>query len=422
MEQQPPQNDPALEAFDRVREVLGQRSDTVSAFLPKFQSIAASLRPDERIKLEVVYAHESSMELLRAALADPQANKVCSLVWRYDGKEDVNSILPLLVNDCPELASLQVEFSSHSAFDFVSSVLEYPGTKVKELAMLNYPSGDLARFFAALGRSQVSALTLSCFPKFGQGLQEYLAKDLLVRLKVWMNRKRVPPEMMMSLAKCARLAELKLAGCNSSLATIFIHLPKSITTLTLDDCTFFRGMDWSFLSDSNVRELDLRDVRAVDGTQLGSALAVHLRAKGLAKLRLFDCQFVNEALAGVELGRIQRLMISRHFSDASFAQIALALQSPNSEMRELVLEYNRPAGGSVKTLVSALKHPNCNLAKLSLCTNSPRHEAVAKRIESKFRHRLVLFALLQGRQARRLYCPLRRLPVEMFRLVGMVLI
>ncbi|KAH9247098.1 hypothetical protein BASA81_015291 [Batrachochytrium salamandrivorans] len=103
-------SDEALERFDRLREVGAMYGQTASAFLAKFQSIAASLKPDERIKL-VIYAYESSMELLKAVISDPQANKVCSLVWRYDGKQDVNSVIPLL-NNCPELASLEVYFQA----------------------------------------------------------------------------------------------------------------------------------------------------------------------------------------------------------------------------------------------------------------------------------------------------------------------
>ncbi|KAH9251156.1 hypothetical protein BASA81_011055 [Batrachochytrium salamandrivorans] len=136
------------------------------------------------------------------------------------------------------------------------------------------------------------------------------------------------------------------------------------------------------------------------GSNLG-ALAVHLRAKGLDKLRFHSCGFDDEILAaiGVELGRIKKLMISRHLDDASIELIALALQSPNNEMKELVLDY---AASSIEThLVPALKHPNCNLAKLSLFVHGSEHKEAAKAVEDTLRDRLALFALLQGRQPRR---------------------
>ncbi|KAH9247103.1 hypothetical protein BASA81_015296 [Batrachochytrium salamandrivorans] len=100
-----------LEAFDglRVCEVVADWGEKPASFRAKFQSIAASLEPDERIKL-MVFVHKDGVELLKAVLADPQANKVCSLQWEYDGKEDVNLVIPLLINNCPELALLRVEF------------------------------------------------------------------------------------------------------------------------------------------------------------------------------------------------------------------------------------------------------------------------------------------------------------------------
>ncbi|KAH9255835.1 hypothetical protein BASA81_006236 [Batrachochytrium salamandrivorans] len=361
------QSDPALEAFERlrVREARARYGDTASTFLTKFQSIAASLEPDGRIKLMVVDTREPNMELLKAVLADPQANKICSLRWSYDGEEDVNSIIPLLVTNCPKLASLDVCFRHYSAFDFASSVLEHPSNKVKVLEVPTDIMGDIPRFFAALRQSQVSALTLSIgeSPEVAQGLFEYLAKDLLVRLNV-----RVGNEQIL-----------------------------------------------------NVRELDLFWVSGVNANQLGGALAAHLRAKGLDELRFYDCDFVDETLAvvGVEVGRIKRLEIYSDLSNASIALIALALQSPNSEMQELKLKYE----SSIKNhLVPALKHPNCNLVRLSLLAYEPEHEEAAERMEDMFHNRLALFVLLQGKRAKRRYCPLRRLPVEMFRLVGQVLL
>ncbi|KAH9254476.1 hypothetical protein BASA81_007589 [Batrachochytrium salamandrivorans] len=417
-----PQNDPELEAFDRlrVREVRAEGGQTAAAFLAEFQSTAANLQPDERIKL-VVYAYENSMELLKTVLSDPQANKIYSLCWDYFDKEDVNSIIPLLINNCPELASLEVIFEHHSKFDFVSSLLEHPSNKIKELEMPKYAEGDFARFFAALGQSQVSALALYYSPEFAQGFCEYLARDLLVRLKLWTKCKQVPPELLMSLSKCTRLAKLEMSYCKFS-QTAFTHLPKSITTLTLDYCWFVGGFDWSFLSDSNVQELNLYNLRDVEGNRLGGALAVHLRAKGLDKLRFYYFGFVNEILiaVGVELGQIKMLDIDSHLNAASIELIALALQSPNSEVKELRLWYDDNTVSSIEThLASALSHPNCNLVKLSFWGYEPE---AAKRMEDMFYKRLALFVLLQGRQVRRRYCPLRRLPVEMLRLVGAALI
>ncbi|KAH9257344.1 hypothetical protein BASA81_004501 [Batrachochytrium salamandrivorans] len=399
-------SDAALERFGqlRARDVRAGYDQTAFAFQAKFQSVAASLEPDERLKLEVASTREG-VKLLKAVLADPQAYKICALHWEYDGKEDVNSIVPLLINNCPELASLVVDFNEFSVFDFVSSMLDHPSNKIKVLALPRDTKGNIPRLFAALGQSKVSALTLFSggSPEVAQDLHEYLARDLLVRLKVWMGRKQVPSEMMMSLAKCTRLVELGMLYCEFSQPTAFTRLPKSITTLTLNECTFVGGFDWSFLAGSNVRELNLHDVRGVDGNQLGSALAVHLKVKGLDKLHFYDCDFVDETLAviGVDVGRIKRLMLEGgRVSDASIELIALALKSPNNEMKELKVECAGSTMSGIKDhLVPALKHPNCNLAKLSL--RAYRDREAAGRVEAMFRNRLALFVLLQGKQVRR---------------------
>ncbi|KAH9260410.1 hypothetical protein BASA81_001580 [Batrachochytrium salamandrivorans] len=465
-----PQSDLALDAFDRlrVREVKVKGGQTASAVLAEFQSIAASLEPNERIELEVTAVHEN-MESLKAVLSDPQASKICSLRWEYNGEEDVNPVIPLLINNCPELALLEVSFEQHSSFDFVSSMLEHPCNKIKVLHVPPKTKGDFARFFAALGQSQVSALTLSSVDshEFARGLHEYLAKGLLVRLKVWMNYRQVPSGMTTSLAKCARLVELELVRCFFS-PTSLTHFPKPVTKLVLCGCRFVDGFDWSFLAHSNVRELDFNDVGGVDGKRLGGALAVYLRAKGLDKLQFFHCYFVNETLVavGMEIGRIKRLDLGLSIlNGASIELIALVLQSPNNELRELKSWHCWDAANVENHLVPALKHPNCNLAKLVLSMSG----GSAKTMED-FYNRLALFVLLQGQQRkrksqcplrrlrglvqvggygvvvivfpspgaslrgelafvahvrprmRRLYCPLRRLPVEMFRLVGAVLI
>ncbi|KAH9257736.1 hypothetical protein BASA81_004202 [Batrachochytrium salamandrivorans] len=397
--QQLAQRDDALERFNRlsVREIEDW-NDGAASFLARFQSTALRLETDGRIKLKVAYTREN-MELLKAVLADPQASKICSLQWEYNREEDVNSIIPLLINSCPELASLLVEFGNHSVFDFVSSVLEHPSNKIKVLALSRYAEGDLARFFAALGQSQVSALTLCYSPEFTQGWYEYLARDLLVSLKV-RGRDQAPSELMMSLANCTRLAELGLMGFKFAQPTALTHFPKCVTKLMLFYCAFVGGFDWLFLIGSNVRELDLSYLKDVDGNQLGNALAVYLKAKGLDKLRFYNCGFVDETLAvvDIELGRTKRLEIHGQLNDDSLGLIALALRSPNNEMKELWLWSEGHMMSNIENrLVPALKHPNCNLAELHFIPDQQEYESAVKTM-SEFHNRRALFALLQGQQ------------------------
>ncbi|KAH9253663.1 hypothetical protein BASA81_008281 [Batrachochytrium salamandrivorans] len=72
-----------------------------------------------------------------------------------------------------------------------------------------------------------------------------------------------------------------------------------------------------------------------------------------------------------------------------------------------------------KHLVFALRHPNCNLVQLVFVTNQPEHEAAAKVIMDMLHILRALLALLQGQKV---YYPLKRLPVYLFRLVGTMLL
>lgn len=124
----------------------------------------------------------------------------------------------------------------------------------------------------------------------------------------------------------------------------------------------------------------------------------------------------------MEIGQTKRLEIGGNLDGASIAQISLALQPSNSEMKELSLWYtSRTISGIENYLVSALRHPNCNLVKLRILAYELEHKAAAKTMEDKFCNCLALFVLLQGQQVRRLCCPLRRLPVGLLRLVGKAL-
>ncbi|KAH6569102.1 hypothetical protein BASA62_005081 [Batrachochytrium salamandrivorans] len=101
--------------------------------------------------------------------------------------------------------------------------------------------------------------------------------------------------------------------------------------------------------------------------------------------------------------RIKRLNLEESdLNDASVELIAFALKSPNNEIKELNLDYWDVVSAE-NYLVPALKHPNCNLVKLSLSTY--QHTEMALRVESMFRNRLALFVLLQGRAIEEIVLP-----------------
>jgi hypothetical protein len=232
-------------------------------------------------------------------------------------------------------------------------------------------------------------------------------------------------EAMASLARCNRLAELTLGDCSLSQPSPFAQLPKSITKLKLFSCGFDDSVDWSFLVGSGVQELVFKWCRGVDGKALGGELAVCLRTRGLETLHFDECSFTNGALTeiGVGLGYLKKLVVERiRVNKASMEQISLALQSPNNQLRELKLPYDASAAVGIETiLMQALKHPNCGLTRLDFAASGVEWKSAARVTVERFEKRRELFALLQGQQVRRLGCPLRRLPVEMMRLVAQLI-
>jgi hypothetical protein len=422
-------NDLALGRFDqfRVRKVPITAYDTTLTVATKLE--AASLKADETIELQV---HHSSLEVIRAVLSDPNACRICSLDMWYAGEEDVFSIVPLLAA-CPELASLRVNFYHFANVDFLSSVLECPEAReqLKVLTLPHASEGDFTRLFTALGQSQVADLTVdeSHSPDFYPEYFKYLARDLLVRLDVDIGSNQRVSEMMVPLAKCTRLAELKFGQCGFRQPTAFTQLSQSVIKLSFGGCSFVDDLDWSFLVGGGIQELEFNACRGVDGKALGSALAACLRAKGLKKLWLDECKFINNALAviGVEVGRVKSLHVESSKVDGAFIeQISSALQTPNNLLRELTLPYEKKTASGIELfLVPALSHPNCSLILLDFVTRGEARRAAAKAAMERFEticKQRVLLVLLQGQQVRRFGCPLRRLPVEMVRLVGGVLV
>jgi hypothetical protein len=411
-----------LQRFDKLRkrQVYLEQSETVATFLAKFQATAAGLEVDERIALLLQTQYENNIEYLKAVLGTEHANKICSLKWFYFGNQDVPAVAELIARNCTELESLDVHFTDFPATDFASSVLEHPNTKLKVLQVLPGKLGEFPRFFAALAQSQVARLGVAdgCMPDFYPHLRGYLERDLLVSLDIYVEDQA---ELMSALAKCTRLNELMFDRCNIYQPTALACLPKSIVKLAFSRCYFTNKLDWSFLVESNLQEVHLNYETGIDGTRLGLALAAHAQAKGLRKLLMVysDCADQVAVAMNAELAQVERLMLSVLRLATSIEQISLALQSPRNRLRELDLELGGDTMAAVEThLLPALRHSNCALTTLELFSWTPEHKQMIDKINGDFSTRLEVLVLLSGQQVTRLRCPLRRLPVEMLRLVG----
>ncbi|KAH9254480.1 hypothetical protein BASA81_007593 [Batrachochytrium salamandrivorans] len=218
------------------------------------------------------------MELLRAALADPQASKICSLVWLYDGKQDVNSIIPLLINNCPDLASLEVEFEHHSEFDFVSSLLEHPSNRIKLCTEYLDPKGLAGEGWEVRGPQSSHRQEL-----------EYVAcqVQLASSTKVDLWCEFISPDRISQVRHQVRTGQ---------------------------PARFADGFDWSFLAGSMCESWDSSQKRkGVDWKSLGDALGCLLEGKrGWDELRFGTFATLSRRLwaaVGVEVGRIKSLNV-----------------------------------------------------------------------------------------------------------------
>ena len=427
--------------------VVRSKYDGEDHFLATFLDTASRLGPHERIGLEVRFESVSGTKMLERLLSGPHADKVVGFEWKQCGKESVDAVALLLRTNCPELESLHVHFPRHPAIDFVSSVLECTNSNVATLVLgQSYVTGDVARFFAALEMSRVTSLVLNygVHKVFDYGLCDYLAKNALVELTIdtyimpepsdsvfefaaaGARIKPDPSAMTLALAGCTKLTKLALKWCVFK-PNAFAQLPSSITHLTLNSCTFSNDHDWSFLAVGSVQAFDLSFVTLFNVDGLGRCLVDNLRgSRRIAALSMGGCAFEGRLLlaVGADLFRLGSLKVSSTMDDAPFAMIAAALQSPDCAMKTLDLLYWLNTVKSIEThVVPALLHPNCSLTKLRLpSSDQPANEVRTKFLECQVTKHHAMFVLLQGQQMRRRPCPLRKLPVEMFRMMGALLL
>lgn len=414
-----------------LRHVVLSEYYTVAEFLALFRATAANLGPGEGVELSVNAQLGRNLEFVAAVLSDPLASRIRALNWLYDGTHELDAMVALVTGRCVELASLKVLFRRLPTADFLSQVLEHAGVgrTLRALYLPVLPQGDVARFFAALGRSRVNQLSVcdGGSPDFYGELYAFLERDALVGLSVLFTHEQRVLETVALLSKCARLRALKIGNCEFHCAstTFAAGLSPSLTQLEFCDCTFAGDFAWLFLLSSGVQRLAFFNVDGINGTQLGYALAARLKTSGLDVLDFFICNGVNETLAalGDELVHVRKLGVEYCGLDkTAFELIALALRCPGNRLRELHLSYDvRTLTSMGAHLLPALNSPACKLGKVSFRNVFPVYDSSAETAASNFCKRLGLLALLQGQQVRRRPAgrnQLRRLPVELIRMLG----
>ena len=206
-----------------------------------------------------------------------------------------------------------------------------------------------------------------------------------------------------SMTRLANLAQLTELHLHRVVFTETARFPKSLIKLHVNNSVFWEGIDWTTLS--QLRSLNFNDVRG-----LSDKYVVGCRLPNLETLCL-DCDSVHSLLCELDLDRLQSLNLTSFFSSRPIMRIATALRC--GTMKRLALPLcNTNVGENIRKLIlPAIAHSNLTSLKLY-------GYQLAEKEQCKFDIRMTLLTLLLARKPHR---KLRKLPVEMFRLVGMML-
>ena len=411
--------------------VSAEKHDSSSDLMRKVRCAVAKLPKEQPFGLDISEARGCSLRLLKVFLNSTYVGRINSLRWSYSGRGDAFSVVPMLA-ECSSLTSLEVNFEHFSEPSFIGRVFGWHNIKhnIKAIYMPVVARGDADQwFFSVLANRRITEYTsASLGPEVHNGhLCKFLSKNLLKQLDVTLHIMGVQ-SVMAELRKCTRLRSLAIRGYYQVTLDSSDDFPKSITTLLLQQCYISEKFDWKFLVDSKLRDLEL-DYIAFDQNIVykgvysfcGVPIEDLLYKRGLERFCIKYSRYQVEwvKVFAYQLGRVKHVALDGFIDDALAATLATVLQWPGVyQMESLFVRFDETNAASIKSkLVPALKSPACRLKKLSFGGS----EEEGDDLEDAFRFRVAMFALLQGQQVRRLQNPLRRLPVEMFRMVGMML-
>lgn len=386
-----------------------------------FYFTAIGLRPEEFIWLDITTGDDDA--LLAEALS-VYANKIHILHWWHCGKANVTPTMLDLIARCPNLAKLRVSIKCHSEMDCISSILEHPENRIRDVEVSISLMGNAPRFFSALECSSVTALTLSYTfdntnDDFDHPFFAFLQKDTLQSLHVAGPTRKALCSIVAALTKSVHLDNLCIERCSVDRRVPFAAVSKFIKTLDFAFCNFCKGFDWSFLEGSSVREMKFRRTFFVNGGMLGRMLKRHIQASAMEALCFFGCNFTEATLEamGDQLSRVTGLVIG-DADDGAIIHVANALKTTGNKIQVLRLLYDGKTINCIKAhLLPALRHPNCNALDMSFLTNM-EYDDQATEVAFTFHRRHLLFAFLQGRLPGKCHGALRRLPAELYRMVG----
>ena len=384
-------------------------------FLKAYRKCALGLKPGQQIHLEVY-----QLAALQAAVADELVGvgSVRSLILsfiRCNG--DATPLIPALLEKCPLLDTLAVDLKRLGALDFVSSVLE-SGLNIRNLSLREVPSnGDFRRFENALRGGALERLDIldsrasKSSPEYFQCLTSFLRTTQLQRLclgaSTWSGGFTNTQVLYGALSGGIQVQELVISGClfrdHVTLSSPFVR------KLIIRSSEFELGVAWDL---PNLEVLMLGNpMRGVDMNVLTQALSPSGSLRNVRELRTRHNGLTPCALQAARVGTIQRLHMDMVLQKAEMVTLVHALTAGHGNLKEIRVTYHAGFAGMWEAI---LKSPRISLTKLTFFGGDAR----AARMCAVFSKRQALLALLQGQQVRRFQNELRRLPVEMFRMVG----
>lgn len=411
---------------------------TEQVFLERISIASAKLQAGESLSVDI-----NSLGTLKSLAVSKVANHIGEVVLAPE-HNDMN-LIPHLLSQFPSLFSLGLKTAM---LDLASDVLEHHGIQLRAMSIRSKISGNGPRFFAALQHSKVTRLSLTTTTaarcesalnsEFITAFLDYLALDRLQTLVVGFLDE-IPKQMLThALGSCTQLKDLQVF--NFECARDVDFLPQSLTQLGLFHVALPAGGTEAlckWLKASEVSSLRLHEVEGLDGELLAEALADGC-ALHLETLSWYGSDFT--ATAAMQVFQIMKtpsnalntLRIQACEGNWFFQALASALTHESCVLDTLTVQLQWPCTKEEQEVLNrALSNNRCRLKSLQLgncyalsAEEKKRFTLMRKELSQALQHRRTILVLLFGQQMRRANprCKLKRLPHELVRMVGALLL
>ena len=372
-----------------------------------------------------VLEHEHAIFQRAVALMHPDLGAAMTR-WYNDNWEDVLRICgssenyrlrAVVLRSLPNadaLGPVVIHYARVDLFYKIASLC--PKTKDIPLESLPRPVDDSAEFFELLLKCTVSSIQIT--PGRGNNVTletlAFLALDRVDVLQLLLYSAHIPDALESILPILTNLKRLQLRHC---ILPRTFFAPRRLLTLELYSCASFGGR---FVLDAPLmKSLSIYGLFGGDRCTLTAALPC------LEELRVFDSNFTSGLLQLLPLKGLRTLNLGDDLKKDDIDKVICALQERDNRILRLQLRQRHLSRtGGEQALVAALKSPNCVLEVLEFVYSTGiTGEFVVDDTQPSMVHELklrrALFALLEGRQCA---CALRKLPLELLRLTGLMIL